>query len=574
MPLVVDTAAGLSNFTYTFSEKTMTETKQTALAYPRLCLAYFCQFAIWGAWAGALGEYAASALKFGGGEIGSLYNAIPFGAIIAPLFIGPIADRYFSAQKVMSVLHLVGGLALLACGWLCVSGQQSFALLMGLMLLSGICFMPTLALINSVVFKHLPNASMAPLVFVFGTLGWIAVNLFIAAFCDGAKTPYFFLVAGGVGLFLALYAWTLPDTPPKGAPAPGENSGGPGVLTLFRDFSFVIFVLCAFAASIPACNYFFPAIVPFLTHRGYPSPVALNTLNQFSEIFFMLALPFCIPRFGLKNVLLIGMGAWAVRYFCFAQPGFSMALIGLMLHGFCYSFLYVASYMYAEKVAPAHLKSSAQSMMVFLLLGVGQVLGGFGYGYMSEVYSPKWIITAVDKSQLEPTDGKIPNVEFRAKVPIPAWEDAEDSLFQYLDLAKQVNKLRGKEEEESTNLDLGKLLDGKPLTPQSIDAMDESLLVQNGVTISRLILDEGIRVQLVDDNIVANVRYTKENLKTLAAKIAEKDDFSLTREDWLAAQARDWKNIFQIPAIFIAVCFVVFLVLGRDPDAKGEKEKG
>ena len=102
--------------------------------------------------------------------------------------------------------------------------------------------------------------------------------------------------------------------------------------------------------------------------------------------------------------------------------------------------------------------------------------------------------------------------------------------------------------------------------------MGETMLIQNGVAVSLLVLDGGVQVQIVDGVFTANVRYTRENLKALAARIAEKDDFSLTRADWLAAQARDWKNIFQIPAIFIAMCFVVFLVLGRDPDAKGKTE--
>ena len=145
----------------------MTETKRTILAYPRLCIAYFCQFAIWGAWAGALGGYTAVHLKFSGDNIGWLYNAMPIGAIIAPLIIGPIADRYFASQKVMALLHFISGVALLVCGFLCEWGLQTFPVLMGLMLLSGICYTATMGLINSVVFQHLPKASMAPYVFVF-----------------------------------------------------------------------------------------------------------------------------------------------------------------------------------------------------------------------------------------------------------------------------------------------------------------------------------------------------------------------------------------------------------------------
>ena len=543
------------------------------VTYLRLCIAYFCQFAIWGAWTVALGGYADSVLKFRGTEIGSLYNAIPFGAMIAPLFIGPIADRYFSAQKVMSLLHFIGGLALLACGLLCHMGWQSFPALVCLMLLSGICFMPTMGLINSVVFKHLPKPNWAPYVFVFGTIGWIVVNLVIAGFCGGAEKHYFFFVSGGMSVFLSLYALTLPNTPPKGAPAPGEKSGGLGVMSLFKDFSFVVFVLCAFLASIPACNYFFPAQVSFLTERGYPSPVALTTVNQFSEIFFMLALPFCIPRFGLKNVLLLGMAAWAIRYFCFAEPYFETALAGLLLHGFCYTFLYVAAYMYAEKVAPENLKASAQSMMVFLLLGVGQVLGGLGFGYMRDANPPKFSDVSVALSRLQtetPFDNLKDKVTIDFKVPIPAWSDQEDSPFQYLDLAEQVNKWLGKEKKaaDTRTVDFGKLLEGKPLTPQAINEMDESKLVQAGVKVSTGNIN-GQGIVLIDPMSV-DVQYAKEDLKKLGSGIAGKDDFSLTRKDWLAAQAHDWKQIWRLPAILIAACFVVFLLLGREP--KDEKK--
>ena len=188
----------------------MTDTKSTSGIYPRLCIAYFCQFAIWGSWAGALGGYTTGVLNLPGSQVGWLYAAIPLGAVISPLFIGPIADRFFAAQKVIALLHFIGGLCLAAAGLLCATGNQSFPLLMGLILLSGVCFMPTIPLINTIVFKHLPNPDKAPQVFIFGTIGWIAVNLFIAAFCGGADKHYFFYVGGAVSIFLACYSLTLP----------------------------------------------------------------------------------------------------------------------------------------------------------------------------------------------------------------------------------------------------------------------------------------------------------------------------------------------------------------------------
>ena len=562
------------------------------IVYIRLALAYLCQFAIWGAWAGALGAFAPGVLKLSPGETGWLYNAVPLGALIAPLFIGPIADRYFSAQKVISVLHLIGGLALLACGGLCLYGLPSFLesiglfpILMGLMLLAGLCYMPTMGLMNSIVFKHLPNAGMAPYVFVWGTFGWIAVNLYIAGWQGGADTPNFFVVGGCVSLFLALYALILPHTPPKGAPDPGEkvSRGGLGVLSLFKSFSFFIFVVCAFVASIPACNYFFPAQVLFLTERGYPSPVALTTFNQLSELFLMVALPFCIAKFGLKKVLLIGMAAWTLRYFCFAEPYFFLVVAGLLLHGFCYPFLYVAAYMYAEKVAPAHLKASAQSMMIFLLLGVGQILGGIGYGEMGKRFPPKLTEIAVEGVQLETLPEGV-DATNKLMVPVPAWKEAEDSWFQYLDFAGQVKKWRERGMEKTIapdavatrTVDLAKLLGGKSLTLESIRAIEEPM-VQDGVWVERTSTCCDPKIKAFEP-FVTSVTYSKDDLRTLGRRIAGKDqegmeDFSLTRKDWLAAQAHDWTQIWRLPALCILACFVIFLLLGRDPKDAPEPPK-
>ena len=348
----------------------MTENK-VPYVYPRLQLAYLLQFAIWGSWCVALGGYLSG--KMSGPHIGALYMAIPWGAIIAPMIIGPIADRYFSAQKVLGLLHLISGAALVACGVICAQAESQaaggavvvpFGSLMVLMLLSGICFMPSIPLINTVVFKHIPDSASAPKVFIFGTAGWIVVNLVVEVFAGGAASPTFFFIGGGCGIFLGLYSFTLPDTPPKGAPAEGAKKDvfGLGALAMFKSPTFTIFVLCAFMVSIFGSNYFFPSVVAYLSEFGYPAPVALTTLNQFSELIFMALLPFCVARFGLKWVLVIGMSAWAVRYFIFPLQGFQFALIGLLFHGMAYAFLYVAAYMLATVLLPP---ISKQAFKVF-----------------------------------------------------------------------------------------------------------------------------------------------------------------------------------------------------------------
>ena len=528
----------------------MSDTKVAApFAYPRLCIAYFLQFAIWGSWAGALGGYAGHAGLTG---VGWLYAAIPLGAVISPMFIGPIADRYFSAQKVISFLHLIGSACLIACGVLCAQGQATFPALMTLILLSGMCYMPTIALLNSVVFKHSKEGS-APYVFVFGTFGWIVINLFIAAFLGGAETPNFFFAGGTCGLLLAVYALTLPDTPPKGAPAAGEQQRslgdmlGLGALKMFKDPGFAVFVLCAFLASILACNFYFPFQVPYLSEQGYPSPVALTTLNQFSELFFMSLLPLAIAVIGLKWVVVLGIGSWALRYFLFMQTGsFGFAVAGLFLHGFAYSFLYAASYMYADKKAPAELKASVQSLMAFLLLGVGQVLGSVIFGEFMKMER-----NAPDVRSMAVASAEKP-------VGLPGWTDKNmvDSAWKYLDLGATVQGLM-KPKAEAEAVGSGSLNDlydydgnkDNTLTSAEVAAGPESIKI--GETV-----------------------YTKADIDAMlraVAKAASDADYSIVRVDYLAAKAHKWKQILFPAVVWISIFFVIFVLFGKDP-VKGAKD--
>lgn len=509
----------------------MTENKVRCV-YPRLQLAYLLQFAIWGSWCVALGGYLNG--KMSGPHIGYLFMAIPLGAIIAPMIIGPIADRYFAAQKMLGLLHLISGAALVACGVICVQAQTHaaggavvvpFAALMVLMLISGVCFMPSIPLINTVVFKHIPDSASAPKVFIFGTAGWILVNLVVEIFGGGAATPNFFFIGGACGLFLGFYSFTLPDTPPKGAAAGGAKTDtfGLGALTMFKSPTFTIFVLCAFMVSIFGSNYFFPSVVAYLSEFGYPAPVALTTLNQFSELFFMAILPFCVARIGLKWVLAIGMSAWALRYFIFTLVGFKFALIGLLFHGMAYAFLYTAAYMFGDRVAPAHLKASVQSLLAFLLLGIGQVLSGYIFGYQIERNAPAVTKTAVVQ-------------EGQAAKSLPAWNDPamETSAWRYLDLAKSVKYLRG----DKNIFNFGEHLGKYTKEDGSIDIN-----------------------KLPDTWEAGGVSYHKAELKATFDKLGT----SVTRDDYLKAQRHNWKGFFIPAAIFCLFWVFVFIALGRQP---------
>lgn len=537
---------------------------QAPLIRTRLSIAYFLQFAIWGSWAVFLGGFLSTELHFSAAKIGWLYSVIPLGAIISPLFIGPIADKYFSAQKVMALLHFIGGGCLIGAAF-----TQDFALLLTLMFIYGICYMPTIALINSVVFKHIPNPDNAPRVFMFGTIGWIVINVAISAHFGGMEQATFFLVGGGAAILLAILSLTLPDTPPKGAEAAGGSAFGLDALTLFKDKTFSIFVICAFLASIPACGFFFAVQGQVLGERGFPYPGGLGTLCQIAEIAFMAALPFFVARFGLKKVLLIGMAAWAVRYLFFMSPNLGMVIIALLLHGFCYSFLYVGSYMYGDKKAPEHLKASVQSLLTFLLLGVGMFVGSQLAGVMGDM-NPAAVLTMEVASADNP-------------VGLPAWEDptVEDSKIKFLNPVVSYKALLD-------SIGLGEKKDAA--AAEAAGAEGEAKVIDD---MSDLAKGESTSIKLsdIDKSItVGEVSYSPDDLKKVFRDVAAwkksglkpgdegfdkveltEEDLTLTREDWLAAQAKVWRNIFLYPAIFIFIIFGIFFVLGKNPADEAEE---
>ena len=520
----------------------------------RLSIAYLLQFAVWGSWGVLLFGYVAkSSFNFAGWQIGLFGSAIPLGAIISPLFIGPIADKYFSAQKVIAVLHLLSGIFLIALGFV-----QSFWLMAILLLLFGICYMPTIALVNSVVFKHIPNPDNAPRVFVFGTIGWIAVNVFISAHLGGSDTPNFLFTGGILAITLALYSLTLPDTPPQGA----DKSGAPfglDALKLFKDSSFTIFVVCAFLVSIPACGFFFLFQVLILQERGFAYPGGLATVCQFSELIFMAALPFFVKRAGLKIVLIIGMVAWGVRYLLFQSGDFTLVIIALLLHGFCYSFLYVGAYMYADKKAPPELKASVQSLLTFLLLGVGMLLGAQLYGQLSDRNPPAF-------ASMETLDGT---------VALPGWSDPEeaDSKVKYLNptvtykaILEAVGVIEPEEAQAAASQDMSGFLSAGQ-TSLKLSEINSGLTVDDGACTQEELQDVFRDVATWKKS--GGLKPGDAGFDGARAGLTEAD-LTLTRNDWLGAKAKLWKNILLYPAIFIFIITVIFMVLGKNPPVEEE----
>lgn len=340
----------------------------------KLSLMMFLQFFIWGAWFVTLFLVL---LKADLGEIiGKSYSTAPIAAMIAPLFLGLVADRFFSSEKVMAALMLVGGALLLAVPSAIAAGNGTLVwwLFMGHML----CFMPTLGLGNTIAFTNLPR-DVFPKVRVWGTIGWIVAGL-LAGFLGWSDSVNLFLLAGGAALTLGVFSFFLPKTPPPlaGQPVNLRALFMVDAFALLKRSSFFVFIFCSTLICIPLAYYYSNAS-GFLENMGFEQAASAMTIGQMSEIVFMLLVPFFFRKLGVKMMILIGMGAWVMRYllFAFGAPDqvVWMLFAGIALHGICYDFFFVTGFMYTDREAPKALRGQAQSMLVFFTQGVGMFIG-------------------------------------------------------------------------------------------------------------------------------------------------------------------------------------------------------
>ncbi len=363
-----------------------------AKTYSRLSVMMFLQFFVWGAWFVTLGTHLGE-LGFTGSEIGYAYLMNNIGAIISPFFVGMIADRYFSSQKVMGVLHLLGAVVM----YFTAASASVGGLLLGL-LLYNLTYMPTLALVNAVSFKQMdsPDAQF-PKVRVWGTIGWIAAGLTISYIQlnflpDIEKSEIPMKLAGITSVLLAMYSFTLPDTPPQnvGREVTVGEVLGLKTLRLMKEPAFGVFVLCSLLISIPLAFYYnFTNL--FLNDLGAQGAAAKQSLGQMSEVGFMILMPWFVVRLGVKKTLLIGMLAWVARYALFANGNLGslewMLYAGILLHGICYDFFFVTGQIYIDKKAPKEIRASAQGFIALITYGIGIGLGSIVSGKVVDAFT-------------------------------------------------------------------------------------------------------------------------------------------------------------------------------------------
>ncbi len=349
----------------------------------------FMEFFIWGGWFVTMGTYLSKTIGATDVQNGLAYGTQSLGAIIAPFVIGLIADKFFSAQKILGVLHLAGaGLMYF------ISTKEDFASFYPLLLIYMICYMPTLALVNSVALKQIKNAEKEfSFIRVWGTVGWIVAGLMIGwmAWEQNGNLVNTFKVTAAVSLVLGLFSFTLPDTPPgkAGTKTTIRDILGLDALGLLKNKNFLIFFIASMLICIPLAFYY-QETNKFLNELKVNGAAAKMSIGQMSETLFMVLMPFFFARFNIKKMLLFGMAAWVVRYLLFgfgdADAGIWMLYIGIALHGICYDFFFVSGQIYTDQQAGEKNRSSAQGMITLATYGVGMLIGFWFAGSISEYY--------------------------------------------------------------------------------------------------------------------------------------------------------------------------------------------
>ena len=352
----------------------------------KLSTLMFLQYFVWGAWSVTMGTWLGQTLGFSGEQIGLAFGTTALAAMISPFFVGMVADRLLATERILASLHVIGGAILFMA-----SLQTRFAPFYVVLLGYALCYMPTLALSNSLSFRQMKDPGREfPPIRVLGTIGWIAAGLAIGTLrLEASAIPM--RIAASASIVLGLFCLALPHTPPHATRrAVLGDVIGLDALGLLRERAFAVFVLGSFLVCIPL-QFYYAFANPFLNELQVTNAAGKMTLGQMSEVFFMLVMPWFFRRLGVKAMLLIGMAAWTTRYVLFAYgnngPLVWMLYGGILLHGICYDFFFVTGQIYVDRKAPPDLRAAAQGLIAFVTLGVGMFIGSWVSGRIVDAFA-------------------------------------------------------------------------------------------------------------------------------------------------------------------------------------------
>jgi nucleoside transporter len=354
----------------------------------RLCAMMFLQYIIWGAWYVTLNTYLTTTLGFTGTQAGAAFGTTALGSLVAPFFVGLVADRFFATERVMATLYAMGAVLMFL-----LTQVTSFSAVYTLLLAFCLCYFPTIALTNAIAMRQVSDPGKDfPLIRVMGTLGWIFINL-VVGFMKVETTTTPFLLAMGASIVMCIFSLVaLPHTPP---PARGQQVTlrrilGLDALAMMKDRSYLVFVIASVLACIPL-TFYYSFTNLFLNEAGVNNAAGKMALGQVSEVGMMLLMPLVFRMASVRAILLVGLGSWALRYLLLAygdaQAAVWMFYLAIVLHGVCFDFFFVTGQLYTDQEAPPHLRSTAQGFITVVTYGVGMLIGSFLSGFVLDYFT-------------------------------------------------------------------------------------------------------------------------------------------------------------------------------------------
>jgi nucleoside transporter len=399
----------------------------------RLGAMMFVQYIIWGSWYVTLTNYLTSTLGFTGTQAGAVFGTTALASLVAPFFVGLVADRFFATERVMATLYALGAVLLVL-----VTQVTSFAAVYTLMLAFCLTYFPTIALTNAITMKQVANPGRDfPLIRVVGTIGWVVINAVVGFMQVEATTTPFLLGAGASAVMCVFSLVALPHTPPaRGQQVSLRTILGLDALEMLKDRSYLVFVMASFLACIPL-TFYYSFTNLFLNEAGVQNAAGKMSLGQVSEIGMMIAMPLVFRVWSVRTILLLGLGSWAVRYVLLAYGDAGAAVwmfyIAIILHGVCFDFFFVTGQLYTDQAAPAHLRSTAQGFITVVTYGFGMLVGSFLSGYALDYYSTTtgatiardWLSFWLSSAAMSAAIGLLVLLFFRSRVMIRPREEAK-----------------------------------------------------------------------------------------------------------------------------------------------------
>ena len=366
--------------------KFLTPRREMSILKSRLGAMLFLEYFTWGAWYVTLGTWLSRTLHFSGTQVGWVAGTTALGAVVAPFFIGVIADRAAATQHVLALLHGIGAVLLWMASYL-----ESFGAMFGCVLAYSVCFMPTLALTNSLCFRHIESPQQEfGFLRALGTLGWIMAGLLVGgSSLDASAIPM--RIAAIASVVLAAYCLTLPNTPPLLIAGSTRREAAPlRALQVLNSRSMAAFAIASFLICIPL-QFYYAFTNLFLNEMGVANAAAKMSGGQMSELLCMLLVPWFFRRLGVKYMLLAGMSAWCVRYALFAMGDAGshmwMYWTGIVLHGICFDFFFVVGQIYIDRKAPPELRAATQGLITLITYGLGMFVGAWLSGLVVDLFA-------------------------------------------------------------------------------------------------------------------------------------------------------------------------------------------